>query len=153
MLPASWRANRAALLPQDAAAYAGPALPFWFAVILLIGITARSLIHLFLPDGGARSIATIDVANAGGGNIIAMFGQWGAIQLLLVALMWVLLLRYRGLLPLILMTLLAEPFLRGLAGHLKPLVTIGTAPGAAHNWTLVPIIAAMLYLSLCPARA
>jgi hypothetical protein len=49
----------------------------------LVFITMRSLIHLLLPDGGAQSIATIDVHVAGGSDIVAMFGQWGAIQLLL----------------------------------------------------------------------
>jgi hypothetical protein len=66
-------------------------------------ITGRSLIHLLLPDGGAQSIATINVHVAGGANIVAMFGQWGAIQLLLAGLLWVLLLRWRGLTPLLLL--------------------------------------------------
>ena len=46
----------------------------------LVFITTRSLIHLLLPGGGAQSIASIDVQVAGGSNIVAMFGQWGAIQ-------------------------------------------------------------------------
>lgn len=152
-LPTRWRAQGSAFLPSEPGAYHGPRLPFWFAVAALTAITARSLIHLFAPDGGAHSIATIDLAVAGGANIVALFGQWGAIQLLLAALLWALLLRYRGLLPLVLAALLAEPFLRALSGHLKPLTTIGIAPGAAHNWTLVPLIAAMLYLALCPGEA
>jgi hypothetical protein len=56
-------------------------------------------------------------------------------------------------LPLILCTLLAEPFLRSLAGHLKPVTTIGSAPGAAFNFAAVPIVLVLLYLALCPARA
>lgn len=152
-LPTRWLPRRAALLPAAPTDYHGPLLPFWFAVALLVAITARSLIHLFAPDGGAHSIATIDLSVSGGANIVALFGQWGAIQLLLAALMWTLLLRYRGLLPLILATLLVEPFLRALTGHLKPLTTVGAAPGAVHNWTLVPLIAAMLYLALCPGEA
>jgi hypothetical protein len=59
-------------------------------------MTARSLIHVFSIDGGAHSIATIDTTVAGGANVIAIFGQWGAIQLLLALLLWTLLLRYRG---------------------------------------------------------
>jgi hypothetical protein len=115
-------------------------------------ITIRSLVHLVSPDGGAHSIATIDTSVAGGQNIVAIFGQWGASQLLLVGTLWVLLLRYRGLAPLILCVLLAEPFLRALSGHLKPLLTLGTAPGAALNWFAVPVVAATLYLALCEAK-
>jgi len=111
-------------------------------------ITARSLIHLFLPDGGASTIATIDINVAGGQNIVGLFGQWGAIQLLLAGVLWMLLISIPGLVPLIIATLLCEPFLRGLSGHLKPIETVGVAPGAALNWASVPILLAGLYLAL-----
>jgi hypothetical protein len=38
---------------------------------------------VFSADDGAHSIATIDTSVAGGASIIAPFGQWGAIQLVL----------------------------------------------------------------------
>ena len=148
--PTNWRPQASRLLPADPCHYTGPQLPLAFTGIYLLLITARSLIHLLLPDGGAGSIATIDVSVAGGANIIAIFGQWGAIQLLLAGLIWVLLLRYRGLLPLVLCVLLIEPLLRALSGHLKPLETIGIAPGAAFNLVVVPVLGVMLWLSLCP---
>ncbi|MFN7984083.1 MAG: hypothetical protein U0Q11_19725 [Vicinamibacterales bacterium] len=152
-LPATLRPDWSQFLPSDACAYRGPMLPFWFAVLFLVVITIRSGIHLFAPDGGAHSIATIDTSVAGGPNIVAVFGQWGAIQLVLALLLWVLLLRYRGLTPLVLLVFTLEPFARGLSGHLKPLVTVGTAPGAALNWVVVPVLASMLWLSLCPVRS
>jgi hypothetical protein len=152
MLPTSWIPRPAGLLPSDPTNYRGPAIAVWITTILLVVITARSLVHLFAPDGGAQSIATIDTSVAGGGNIIAIFGQWGASQLLLVGALWILRLRYRGLIPFILFVLLLEPFLRSLSGHLKPLVTLGTAPGAALNWVAVPVVAVTLYLALCTAR-
>jgi hypothetical protein len=40
-------------------------------------------VHIFAADGGANSIAGIAVDVEGGANIVAMFGQWGASQLLL----------------------------------------------------------------------
>ncbi len=152
VLPTSWIPRPAGLLPSDPTHYRGPAIAGWITTILLVVITARSLVHLFSPDGGAQSIATIDTSVAGGGNIIAIFGQWGASQLLLVGALWILRLRYRGLIPFILFVLLLEPFLRSLSGHLKPLVTLGTAPGAALNWVAVPVVAVTLYLALCTAR-
>lgn len=152
LLPSSLRPSPAALLPADPAAYDGPRLAVWGAVAWLSVITVRSFIHLLAPDGGAQSIATIDVAVAGGPNIVALFGQWGAIQLLLAGLLWVLVLRWRGLVPLTLAVFVVEPCLRGLAGHLKPIATMGTAPGAALNWVVLPLLAVLLWLSLCPAR-
>jgi hypothetical protein len=147
----AWRPRWSALLPATPTRFDGPAYTWWFAAAYLTIVTARSLIHVLAPDGGAGSIATVDVAVEGGPNIVAMFGQWGAIQLLLALLLWALLLRYRGLVPLILLVFLVEPLLRGLSGGLKPIETIGTAPGAALNWAVVPVLAVMWWLSLRPA--
>ncbi len=58
----------------------------------------------------------------------------------------------RGLAPLMLCVLLFEPFLRGLSSRLKPIETLATAPGAALNWYAVPVIALVLYISVCPAE-
>jgi hypothetical protein len=152
LFPKTWAPNISRLLPRDPTSYFGAMIAFWLTALYLVAITVRSCIHLFSADGGAQSIATIDTNVAGGDNIIAAFGQWGATQLLLTVLLWVLLLRYRGLLPLVILILLVEPLLRALAGHLKPLETIGTAPGAALNWYAAPILAVLLYLALCPAH-
>ena len=152
MLPTSWAPRPSGLLPSDPTRYGGPAVARWITTTLLVMITARSLVHLFSPDGGAHSIAPIDTTVAGGANIVAIFGQWGASQLLLVGALWVLLLRYRGLVPFILCVLLLEPFLRAFSGHLKPIVTLGIAPGAALNWVFVPVVAVTLYLALCTAK-
>ena len=151
LLPQSWAPNVSRLLPPDPTNYLGAMIAFWLTALYLVVITVRSCIHLFSADGGAQSIATIDTNVAGGNNIIAVFGQWGATQLLLALLLWVLLLRYRGLLPLVILVLLVEPFFRALAGQLKPIETMGTAPGAALNWFAVPVLAVLLYLALCPA--
>ena len=151
LLPKRWAPKASRLLPADPANYFGAMISFWLTALYLVVITVRSCIHLLSADGGAQSIATIDTNVAGGGNIIAVFGQWGATQLLLALLLWVLLLRYRGLLPLVIVTLLIEPFFRAFAGQLKPLETMGTAPGAALNWFAVPVLAVLLYLALCPA--
>jgi hypothetical protein len=151
LIPVSWRPRLSALLPADPQRLMGPLVTWWFTAAYLALITVRSLIHLLSPDGGAHSIATIDISVEGGMNIVALFGQWGAIQLLLALLLWVLLIRYRGLVPLILLILLTEPVLRDLSGTLKPIQTIGTAPGSLLNWAVMPILVAMLWISLCPA--
>ena len=143
----------AELLPMQPLQFKGPMLASVATMLYLSLITVRSVLHLVLPDGGAHSIATIDTSGTSGANIIAIFGQWGAIQLLLSALLWVLILRYRGFIPLALLVLALEPFMRGLAGYLKPVVTVGIAPGAALNWLAAPVLLVLLWLSLCPASA
>ncbi len=139
------------MLPANPSVYAGPRLAIWGAFAWLLVITTRSLIHLLWPDGGAQSIATIDIAVAGGSNIVALFGQWGASQLLLAGVLWVLLLRWHGLAPLVLASFAAEPCLRSFAGHLKPVTTMGTAPGVELNWVVFPMLVLLLWMSLCPA--
>jgi hypothetical protein len=66
--------------------------------------TCQSPAHASFPSSTFASFRSV-VSNPSvnhGRNIIAIFGQWGAIQLLLAGLLWVLVLRYRELTPLIL---------------------------------------------------
>ena len=153
LFPTTLAPNIAELLPKQPLYFKGPMLASISTMLYLSLITVRSLLHLLLPDGGAQSIATIDVSGANGVNIIAIFGQWGASQLLLAGLLWLLILRYPGFISLALLVLVIEPFARGLAGHLKPVVTVAIAPGAALNWVVAPVPLALLWLSLCPASA
>lgn len=77
-----------AVFPASTTAYRGGRVPLGFFVLLAIMSTARSLVHLLAPDGGAASIAGINLAVAGGSNIVAIFSQWGASQLLLAFVQW-----------------------------------------------------------------
>jgi hypothetical protein len=117
--PARWIPSLSQLLPTEADQFLGVPATRWIAIAYLILITVRSGIHLLAADGGASSIATVDLSVAGGQNIVAMFGQWGAIQLELAVLLWCLVLRYPGLTPLVLMVFSVEPALRSISGHLK----------------------------------
>lgn len=140
------------LLPNEVRFYRGPKIVRWVTIAYLVVIMIRSLVHLFAPDGGAESIATVDTSVVGGENIIAMFGQWGAIQVLLASVLGLLVLRYPGFTPLVLLVLLTEPLLRALAAALKPLETTGTAPGASLNWVVVPLLLVLLIVSLCRVK-
>lgn len=152
VLPATWRPDPRGLLPDAPAEAGGPMAARVFALLYLGVILVRSLIHLFAADGGAQSIATIDIGVAGGDNIVAMFAQWGAVQLVLGLVLTVLVVRYPGLVPLVLASLAVELVLRQVAGTLKPVTTMGTAPGAAGNAAALLIVTAALLLSLCPRR-
>jgi hypothetical protein len=151
-LPATWRPDPRRLLPDDPTVASGPPLTRVFALVYLSVILVRSLIHLLAEDGGAQSIATIDLSVEGANNIVAMFGQWGAVQFTLGLLLTVLAVRYPGLIALVLASLTVELVLREVAGALKPVTTMGTAPGAAGNAPALVLVTAALLLSLCPRR-
>jgi len=152
ILPTRWVPDLARMLPPNPAEYHGPRLATWILGAYLLLIAVRSGIHLFAPDGGAGSIASIDLTVEGADNIVALFGQWGAIQLLLALVMIVLVWRYRGLVPFFALALVVEPVLRAISATLKPIETLNTAPGAALNEYAGLLMLVVLYLALCPAR-
>ena len=121
------------LLPNNPTNFEGfRAIRIVTAIFLLV-MVVRSCIHLFAADGGAQSIAGIDTSVEGGNNIIAIFHQWGAIQLILAVLLLVLFLRYPGLTPLILLTLALDPVMRFIAGQIMSVTSTRTPPGEALN--------------------
>ena len=121
------------VFPENPLKFEGFRIIRLIAALYMSVMVARSCIHLFAPDGGAQSIAGIDTSVEGGNNIIAIFHQWGAIQLILAILLIVLFFRYPGLTPLILLTLTLDPVLRFVAGQQMSLTTTGTPPGEALN--------------------
>ncbi len=116
--------------------------------IYLLVMVVRSCIHLFAADGGAQSIAGIDTSVEGGDNIIAIFHQWGAIQLILAVLLFVLFLRYPGFTPLILLTLALDPVMRFIAGQMMSVTSTGTPPGEALNAASFYLLALLFISSL-----
>jgi hypothetical protein len=121
------------VFPNNPSKFEGFRIIRLIALLFIFVMVVRSCIHLFAPDGGAQSIAGIDTSVEGGDNIIAIFHQWGAIQLILAILLLVLFFRYPGLTPLILLTLALDPVLRYVAGQQMSLTTTGTPPGEALN--------------------
>ena len=114
----------------------------------LLIVVARSAIHLFTPDGGAESIAGIDTSVAGGNNIIALFHQWGAIQLLFVGLLIVLFFFYKGLTPLVILFLALDAPMRALAGQMGAVESTRTPPGEALNWPVFFVLAILFVASI-----
>ena len=108
----------------------------------------RSCIHLFTSDGGAQSIAGIDITVAGGENIVAIFHQWGAMQLILIVLLYILFFRYPGFTPLVLATLAVEPVMRSISGRISPVIAEGTPPGEKLNWLGFLLVISLFIASL-----
>jgi len=136
------------LLPKDPTKFEGFRAVRIVTAIYLLVMVVRSCIHLFAADGGAQSIAGIDTSVEGGNNIIAIFHQWGAIQLILAVLLFVLFFRYPGFTPLILLTLALDPVMRFIAGQMMSLTTTGTPPGEALNAAAFYLLALLFIASL-----
>jgi len=127
------------LLPSDAGRYAGPRVAVWFLALYNVVAKVRSLIHILAPDSGAQSIAGMNTAVAGGTNIIGPLAQWGGAQLLVALGIWIVVWRYRGLVPLMIAESLLDNLLRILIGQGKHPVTIGgPPPGAYGSWVVAP---------------
>jgi hypothetical protein len=136
------------LLPNNPTKFEGfRAIRIVTAIYLLV-MVVRSCIHLFAADGGAQSIAGIDTSVEGGNNIIAIFHQWGAIQLILAVLLFVLFFRYPGFTPLILLTLVLDPVMRFIAGQMMSLTSTGTPPGEALNGAAFCLLALLFIATL-----
>jgi hypothetical protein len=136
------------LLPKNPAKFEGVRAVRIVTAIYLLVMVVRSCIHLFAADGGAQSIAGIDTSVEGGNNIIAIFHQWGAIQLILAVLLFVLFFRYPGFTPLILLTLALDPVMRFIAGQMMSLTSTGTPPGEALNAAAFYLLALLFIASL-----
>ena len=136
------------VFPKNPSRYEGFRIIRLIALLYMLVMVVRSCIHLFAPDGGAQSIAGIDTSVEGGDNIIAIFHQWGAIQLILAVLLLVLFFRYPGLTPLILLTLALDPVLRFVAGQQMNLTTTGTPPGEALNGVAFYLLLVLFLVSL-----
>lgn len=128
--------------------YSGPPIALWmFAVMTAVSI-ARSLAHIFLPDGGAQSIATIPLgafSPAAAAVVIGLFAQWGLTQLMFGLLFALVLWRYRSLVPLMWAFIFLEWTGRLLLGFYKPFETVGTAPGAVGN-RIFPVLALLMLI-------
>jgi hypothetical protein len=119
-----------------------------FLIVLTTITTLRSLAHIFLPDGGANSIAGLDVSVAGGNNLIAMFAQWGYTQLLLSVMMWGVIIFARNLLPFALLVQTLDWGGRILIGLMKPLEVASAPPGEIGSYILWPLCLIALWFSL-----
>ncbi len=144
--------KRNPIFPKEPETYSGYLAVRIITFFYLLIVATRSLVHMFSPDGGAESIAGIDTSVAGGNNIIAIFHQWGAIQLLLAALLLTMFFVYRGLTPLVILFLSLDAPFRAIAGQMKELESLHTPPGAALNWPVFFTLVILFLVSLVKKR-
>jgi|TARA_B110000879_G_C11008856_1_gene446154 hypothetical protein len=140
------------LLPSsfDNNFYGHPASLWLFYLITTLTL-GRSLAHVFLPDGGAQSIATIPLnqySMGAGSAVITIFALWGLSQLLIAIVMLIATLRYRSMIPLLYLFLFVEYIGRVCVGIFKPLETLQTPPGATANIVILSAVLLGMFLSL-----
>jgi len=136
------------LVPDDARRYDGPPSAFVALVVINAIGSLRSLIHILAPDSGAGAIAAMRTDGDAGRNVVALLAQWGGSQLLESVIVWVVVRRYRGLVPLMLGVILLEQVLRMLIGRRKPVTSVHTPPGVVGTRVLLPLAAALVVWSL-----
>jgi hypothetical protein len=131
--------------------YQGKPIAKWVFLIITIVTIVRSLIHMFAPDGGAHSIATIPLDSyreAGAATVISIFSLWGLSQLLMGFVYLVVIWRYQTWIPFMYLLLIVEYAMRLVVGGMKPIETTGTAPGGVANYIIVPLVIIMFVVSL-----
>ena len=126
----------------------GTKLPAALFVVIAAVSTVRSCIHLFSADGGAGSIAGMDLSVSGADGIVLAFALWGSAQLVYALVQLTVAFRYRSLVPLMYVLLIVEVLLRVLVGRMRPATFAHTPPGAWGNYIMLPLALAMLVLSL-----
>lgn len=135
--------------------YHGVKLSKYAFLLITVATIVRSLIHVFAPDGGAQSIATIPLeaySAEAAATIIFMFSFWGLLQLLMGVVYLGVYLRYQSLIPMMYVLLIVEYAMRIVIGQMKPIITTGTAPGSVGSWIMVPVCAVLLALSLIRSK-
>jgi hypothetical protein len=133
---------------------------FLYLFVLITAVTlGRSLVHVFAPDGGANSIATIIVfiGNPDPNQVIYfVFSLWGLSQLIIAILYVISLIKYRSMIPLFYVLIWFEYLFRILIGRvLKPMsdnVLSGTAPGEIGNYAFAVLIPILLIWMILDER-
>jgi hypothetical protein len=141
------------LLPEAQNDYKGHKAVLVFIVLLAVVSTLRSLIHIFLPDGGSNTIAGLTIPGDASSAVIFTFAWTGLYQLLFATILWIVLIRYRPLIPLMILLLFIEELGLFLIPMFKPIAAslmTRTPPEAIGNKLLLPLSLILFFVSLIP---
>lgn len=141
-----------ALLPPGTnRQYHGSRYAAWFLALYGIGWTVPGMIHSFLPDGGAGTIAGLDLSH-NRGLILGLFAWAGATQIAHGIVTLIVALFYRSLVPLFLLVSLLERSLLSWSAWIGEGKAGGHHPPEHYaSLVLVPVILLFLALALRPA--
>ena len=128
--------------------YRGSRYAAWYLAFYGVAWIVPGMIHSFLPDGGAGTIAGLDLSH-NPTVIFGMFAWAGATQIAHGIVTLVVALRYRSLVPLFLLVCLIERLLLSWSGWVKHVPISGHHP-PEHYASLIslPVILLFLWLSV-----
>ncbi len=98
--------------------------------------------------GAVGSIAGMDLTVSGAGEVVFAFALWGSEQLIYVILQWIVIGRYRSLVPLMWIVQFLETLGRVMVGQIKPVTFAHTPPGAIQNDLYLALAIVMVFVSL-----
>ena len=146
------------LLPSPADnIYRGSRIAFWFFIAFVCLMTWRSVIHMFFEEYGMHDIANF-IALSGNPDpmplIYMFFSLWGLAQLIFCGICWVVILRYKSLIPLMFIFWLVEWSIRLFVYPVMEksvvddgIYTNGMTPGASGAPYIVFLLIIFLLLS------
>ena len=146
------------LLPSTADnTYRGSRLALWFFIAFVCLMTWRSVIHMFFEQYGMHDIANFIVLSGDPDPmplIYMFFSLWGLAQLIFCGMSWVVILRYKSLIPLMFIFWLTEwsvrlfvyPFMVKSVADVG-IYTSGMTPGATGAPYVVFLLIIFLILS------
>lgn len=129
----------------------GNKIALYLFYLLTVVTIVRSLIHTFVADGGAQSIATIPLhsySEQASQTVILIFAMWGLSQLIMGFFYAIVAFRYKSLIPLMYIFIFFEYAMRMVLSFMKPIITEGTAPGGIGNFILIPLAIILFLLSI-----
>jgi len=131
--------------------YRGHRLALWLFVPITLQKFGVSLTHLLTADGGAQSISTIPLDTyppSAAQNIIALFARMGLEQLLFASLLVLVFVRYRAMLPLMYVLIVAQYVGWRVVSEVEPLVLAGRSGASTPALVIAALSVIGLVLSL-----
>jgi hypothetical protein len=138
-----------AVVPPKRNEYGGSRLAFYFLILLGSIFTFRGCVHYFAPDGGSGIIAGIPLESYSAGavqTIINGFGLFGIGHLLEAMIVWLVLFRYRSLIPITYAFILGSEVLGVALLTVKPLPVV--PPGQIGIYVMLPLTSVFFLLSI-----
>ncbi len=137
------------VLPQPSNSYLGSKISLYYLILLACMFTFRGLVHYFAPDGGSGIIAGIPLETYPEGAVQAIitgFGVYGKYHLVEAVLAWLIIFRWRTLIPIFLLFVVINQLLGIILITVKPLPVI--PPGQIGAYVLFPISLIAFLLSI-----
>ena len=145
--------NWSTILPKPNNAYLGSKISLYYLVLLSCMFTFRGVVHYFIPDGGSGIIAGLPLDTYPEGavqSIITGFGVYGKYHLIKAIFAWLIVFRWRVLIPIFLLVVGIDQLLGIILITMKPLPVI--PPGQIAAYILFPITLITFLLSMRQAK-